>query len=1221
MAPRSKTAPVGSSQWIQTERDQSAEFVDMEVEEFGYAAQNEMEWLNEHMAEIFSSNPVYALATLPLEDTRSHLRRNFADIFKTPGKLRGKTPRTARKIAARAPLTDLFAPNPQSTFSPAPKNDFYSKVAQFQIAQDGEQEQERARSGTSRRSPLRVGKQNTDSGYHGMTEDEMDVDSQQSMLKNSHAQAPDLEPLQEHVTNDPVVNDTASFVSANDNAENMQEDPAEDDDQATVPDPESSSRPVTQDSNAPFVDENWQSEEAQVEDVMVDEEELGEDEEEEDDNAKSPSDKSTPDKPLTRKSSLTFAALPAREPLTAKRSIGPRGSHMDAFGGARTSALGKSFGITQQNNSQSAEDADEHNKTSTQRLHERITLLGQQKEPRTSKSIHMPAYPSLPAHEHRSTASPSQENLPDNTQPLVDDDDDWIAPIGPSSRAASGVDTQRLEDQVSDPASIEDAQPVFTGIPKPALRESPSKYFMGHHKSNSTATLASPAKVATAPQHAHHQKNTSVSNPSFPPGSGATTPVANSIISPTKQKFAEAPISASKAKLYSVFKSAKGMFGSSAAASAQAKMNSLSSPHRPLSAATFERPDPDMSKMSGGLYPDLGQKRPATALAATGGSRRTRSSTEHARKNDKDSKDEQNALDGLEKVRQQERQRAHEKAEKDKAAEAARLEKERLAAANRPGAASQQSWRSTADEGSDGDEAGPPVPSKTGIPAGKLRAPGRLAKPSRLGSIQPKPAPVSIKVASGSQRLGSAQPGNSSQDANAAPATTRQQATRSGSAQPPALSKSVGAGAGSVRSVKALEAAARKKEQDEKVAQKKAEQKREIERKRALKAEEDRKAEQERKAAEQQRLQEARLAAQKQAEQRKVEQQRQLALQQKKSADLAAAIEQEKLEKQQSQSTLPRGDIGGTLRQLSKQDRPAPQANTAKPAKRPLQQDVEDPSQRPTIGRAPASYQQQGDKRRKTLEDDDDDEVDRPSDNALTAPPKRPSNMRKESTLNKFPHGYTHAPPPAAHHSQNMFKATVTAQHHAQHAKAGMHPNDMMKLSTARIPFAENSNPPGASSSKGPPPSAFKTPGRPAAQVVSKKSVPKSAKSSPLYANGDNINLPEIATDSEDEDSDDDQTGGFRAPSWVASPALRDLLTQQQLVDPESIFGPIAPLQMEEVFRNSKNPERLKKFRDRGSSARWIDTGDAVTKEEKVKDREMRARVVKEGGWRFGQDA
>lgn len=713
----------------------------------------------------------------------------------------------------------------------------------------------------------------------------MDVDSQQSMLKNSHAQAPDLEPLQEHVTNDPVVNDTASFVSANEDAENVNEDPAEDDDQATVPDPESSSRPVTQDSNAPFADDDWQAEEGQNENEMADEEEL--DEEEEDENAKSPSDTSTPDKPLTRKSSLTFAALPAREPLTAKRSIGPRGSHMDAFGGARTSALGKSFGITQQTNSQPAEDTDDHNKTSTQRLHERITLLGQQKEPRTSKSIHMPAYPSLPTHEHRSTSGPSQENVQGDTRPPVDDDDDWIAPIRTSSRAASSVDTQKLNDQVSDPVSVEEAQPAFTGIPKPALRESPSKYFMGHHKSNSTATLASPAKVATAPHHAHHQKNTSVSNPNFPPGSGATTPVANSIASPTKQKFAEAPISASKAKLYSVFKSAKGMFGSSAAASAQAKMNSLSSPHRPLSAATFERPDPDMSKMPGGLYPDLSQNRPATAFAATDGSRRTRSSTENARKKEKESKDE---MDDLEKVRQQERQKAHEKAEKEKAAEAARAENERLAAVSRPGAASQQSWRSTADEASDVDEAGPPVPPKTGVPAGKLRAPGRLTKPSRLGSIQPKPAPVSIKVASGSQRLGSAQPGTSSQDSNAASTTTRQQATRSGSAQPPALSKSVGAGAGSVRSVKALEAAARKKEQDEKIAQKKAEQKREIERKRAAKAEEERKAEQERKVAEQQRLQEARNAAQKQAEQRKVEQQRQLALQQKKSAELVSHI-------------------------------------------------------------------------------------------------------------------------------------------------------------------------------------------------------------------------------------------------------------------------------------------------------------------------------------------
>lgn len=283
----------------------------------------------------------------------------------------------------------------------------------------------------------------------------------------------------------------------------------------------------------------------------------------------------------------------------------------------------------------------------------------------------------------------------------------------------------------------------------------------------------------------------------------------------------------------------------------------------------------------------------------------------------------------------------------------------------------------------------------------------------------------------------------------------------------------------------------------------------------------------------------------------------------------------------------------------------------------------DDSQQRPGLQRGPASYQQQDNKRRKTLEED---EVAHER-HSVMAPPKRPSNMRKntQDTISKFPNGYTHAPPPAAHHTQgmNMYKATVTAQH-LQHAKAPMHPNDMLKLSTARIPFAESasqSSQPYAESSK---PSAFKTPGRPAsAMPKSVKSAKSAAKSSPMYVNGENIALPEIQTDSEDEsDSDDDgpgpSNGGFRAPSWVASPALRDLLTQQQLVDPESVFGPIAPLQMDEVFKGSKG-DRMKRFRDRGSSARWVETGDAVTQEEKKRDQELRGKLFKDGGWTYSQ--
>jgi hypothetical protein len=46
--------PVGSAPWFVQERRQADELVGMETEEFGYAVRNEMEWLNEHMGEIFS---------------------------------------------------------------------------------------------------------------------------------------------------------------------------------------------------------------------------------------------------------------------------------------------------------------------------------------------------------------------------------------------------------------------------------------------------------------------------------------------------------------------------------------------------------------------------------------------------------------------------------------------------------------------------------------------------------------------------------------------------------------------------------------------------------------------------------------------------------------------------------------------------------------------------------------------------------------------------------------------------------------------------------------------------------------------------------------------------------------------------------------------------------------------------------------------------------------
>jgi hypothetical protein len=215
----------------------------------------------------------------------------------------------------------------------------------------------------------------------------------------------------------------------------------------------------------------------------------------------------------------------------------------------------------------------------------------------------------------------------------------------------------------------------------------------------------------------------------------------------------------------------------------------------------------------------------------------------------------------------------------------------------------------------------------------------------------------------------------------------------------------------------------------------------------------------------------------------------------------------------------------------------------------------------------------------------------------MAGPPVRQSNIRKE---NKFAHGYGPAPAPAQHAS-SIFIKTVTGQHQLLH---GSKPNEMAKFANGRIPFADAPNPPAIATASSANP--HKTPGR---QMPNAHGMKSAAKSSPHYPNPETIQLPDIATDSEDEDSENE----FQAPSWTESPALRQLLTDQQLVDPQSVFGPIAPLRMEEVFRNK---ERQKKFRDRTSSANW-NGADRLTEEERQRDREARERLMRDGGWTF----
>lgn len=57
MAPRTKARL--PAQWIQDENRQISQFVAQEAEDFMFSARNEVEWLNEHMADIFSKSQVY----------------------------------------------------------------------------------------------------------------------------------------------------------------------------------------------------------------------------------------------------------------------------------------------------------------------------------------------------------------------------------------------------------------------------------------------------------------------------------------------------------------------------------------------------------------------------------------------------------------------------------------------------------------------------------------------------------------------------------------------------------------------------------------------------------------------------------------------------------------------------------------------------------------------------------------------------------------------------------------------------------------------------------------------------------------------------------------------------------------------------------------------------------------------------------------------------------
>jgi len=66
MTARSKSVAIGSAGWLLEERHQSNTLVAQELEDFGFSVRNELEWLNEHMSDIFANNGQYAAPATPM---------------------------------------------------------------------------------------------------------------------------------------------------------------------------------------------------------------------------------------------------------------------------------------------------------------------------------------------------------------------------------------------------------------------------------------------------------------------------------------------------------------------------------------------------------------------------------------------------------------------------------------------------------------------------------------------------------------------------------------------------------------------------------------------------------------------------------------------------------------------------------------------------------------------------------------------------------------------------------------------------------------------------------------------------------------------------------------------------------------------------------------------------------------------------------------------------
>lgn len=1067
--------------------------------------------------------------------------------------------------------------------------------------------------------------------------------------------------------------------------------------------------------------------------------ETGSADDDEADMTHSPSDGSSPIRPLVRKSSLNFASLPAREPLTSNKSLGARISRTSHIDQTRTSYYprqtgSKSIGLRHDDleGNEDGMDVDEndaseaaggkdsvftvHSKTYTQRLQDQISMLGksQANGARPSKSIHALAgtqqisfatqtlaVQDAPAPIEDKPQSPPRHQHMARTPGAFpeDDEDDWIAPptttkklaISPSrpgleksystdimeglhgSNTVGGIAFDTQQDDLEKP---QPESPHYSPQKPPVSH--PGRPATSHGKSISVPDMRIDI-FGKAPGLDIARKAVSVSNPVTGSNHGADleppkSPTRDIRESPSKHNA----LRQVKNKFSSILKGSKGLLASSAALSAETKASLRNSPsvtklHKHFTKSTESVA---LEKEDQPLYPDLSKhvssESQATASSSSPlrpNSRKTRASIEREKrdqkqkeKEDKESQHLADQMEKLEKAREVEREKARvfSREKQDKATAEmqaiAHKEQERNArtpapkSAPKPTRTSPRKAQAQVDVGTENnavietgeDQAGqqdvemadapiakppPSIPRPTATPGQTLknREIKRPIKPTRDTATKPKQAPTLIRVNTSSQH-GGFHPSNSALASNlhetlSNPLQSAKGKTIQAKPSVQSLSSSINSTTGRP---KALELADKRRQEEEKKAQRKRELKAEMERKR----EEGRRQEEERREKERQRAvaeEEAKKAAARQAAIERAKQTKAPppAPRSQPNGPPSNNSVREKAPISRPPSRLGQSTMYRSQEEISRPVNVVLSTSSKMSVKRPLQPDgTDDGVSRPGGIRGGPTQQKEAKRMRMSDEFDPEEEMEIQSYGTnIKGPPVRPSaglkkvscapimfavglhhtyylNFQDQSNKSLFGSGYAPAPQGV---TRDIFKAPPVASHHS---KSG-HPLDMAQVSKAHIPFA--------SSQHGAGPSTHKTPARPAAAAVAKSAAKSAARSSPRFQNGENIELPEIQTDDDEEDDEDDESKGLGVASWADTPELRRELMRQETLDPLQVFGPPAPLKLEEVF---KNKDRWSKFRARGSSANWGGT-DRLTEEEIRKDMAAREKMRRDGGWSY----